>query len=479
MKIGCGGNLPGNMDDKVVAALHAWIEAHEEEMLEALRGMLRIPSLEAEAEPNAPFGAENRKALDYALALAQSAGMRTVDLEGYIGYAEFGEGKPMILSLGHLDVVPVGPGWKHEPFGAEIDGEYVYARGATDDKGPTIASFFAMRALKEVGPALGVRFRQAFGCNEESGFRCVHRYMETEEAPTFGVAPDSGWPCCYAEKGIASIRVDFPLGGGELELLSAEGGQRPNIVIDRLVARARVSPAIRGLVEAKLADAWDANVSTAWEGDVLTVTARGKAAHGSTPFMGDSSATRAFRFLLELAPPDSEQYYRELLEATHPSGVGIGVHGREDVTGDLTSNVGIVSTEAGHVRLLANLRYPSSWTGEEILAKSRGYATKLSSSPSVTLLGDSKALYFPIDSPLVSTIISVYRSETGDMAEPFTMGGGTYARAVPNTVSIGTGWTGDGKAHETDERLKVAHLAKMAKIYAHIFYRLGVLAAGG
>jgi succinyl-diaminopimelate desuccinylase len=58
------------------------------------------------------------------------------------------------------------------------------------------------------------------------------------------------------------------------------------------------------------------------------------------------------------------------------------------------------------------------------------------------------------------------------------MGGGTYARAIPNTVSIGTGWLGDGKAHETDERLKVEHLFKMSRIYAHIFYKLAIVAKG-
>lgn len=57
------------------------------------------------------------------------------------------------------------------------------------------------------------------------------------------------------------------------------------------------------------------------------------------------------------------------------------------------------------------------------------------------------------------------------------MGGGTYARAIPNTVSIGTGWEGDGKAHETDERLKVEHLFKMSRIYAHILYRLALVEA--
>ena len=59
--------------------------------------------------------------------------MRTKDLEGYIGYAEFGEGERLIMSLGHLDVVPVSEGWKHAFFGAEIDGGYIYSRYATDD----------------------------------------------------------------------------------------------------------------------------------------------------------------------------------------------------------------------------------------------------------------------------------------------------------------------------------------------------------
>jgi ATP-binding cassette subfamily B protein len=46
-----------------------------------------------------------------------------------------------------------------------------------------------------------------------------------------------------------------------------------------------------------------------------------------------------------------------------------------------------------------------------------------------------------------------------------------------NTVSIGTGWEGDGYAHETDERLKVENLFRMSRIYAHILYRLATMPA--
>jgi succinyl-diaminopimelate desuccinylase len=466
------------MSHPTVAKAQAWLQEHEADLLADYRAMLQIPSLESEPLANAPFGKENRNALDLALKLSKEYGLKTKDIEGFCGYGDAGESGPLIMALGHLDVVPTGPGWKHAEFGAEIDDGYVYARGAVDDKGPTMAALYAIRALKEAAPDLGVRLRMVFGCNEESGFKCVARYMQTEEAPTFGIAPDSGWPLCYAEKGITSLIVSIPKFVGDVELLEVTGGQRPNIVIDEVVAKLRVGPAARPKVDAKIADQWDHNLTTAWEGDVLTVHAHGKAAHGSTPFMGDSAATRAFRFLYEIAPIDAEEYFERLLQMTHPSGVGLGIHGRDDVAGDLTSNVGIITTEPTVIKVLANVRYPATWKGEHVLSLATQYLAKLKVPAAVEMPGDSPSLYFPIDSPLVKTIVDVYREETGDMSEPFTMGGGTYARAVPNMVSIGTGWAGDGKAHETDERMKIDHLYKLSRIYAHILFRLSEVALG-
>src|SRR5690606_37652213 len=98
------------MPDPVVSRLQAWIDDHQEEMIEDLRAVLRIPSLESEPLPNAPFGQSNRDALDWMLGKASDAGMTTIDLEGYCGYADFGSGEKMVMSLGHLDVVPVGAG---------------------------------------------------------------------------------------------------------------------------------------------------------------------------------------------------------------------------------------------------------------------------------------------------------------------------------------------------------------------------------
>ncbi|HXH60079.1 MAG TPA: Sapep family Mn(2+)-dependent dipeptidase [Fimbriimonadaceae bacterium] len=460
------------MPDALLASIQDWLKDHESDLLADYRRLLQFPSIQDDPQPNAPFGKANRDALDFMLSLSSESGMATKDLEGFCGFAEFGGGEKMVMSLGHLDVVPVGPGWKHEPFGAEVDEGYVYARGAVDDKGPTMASFFAMRAIQACWPDVPVRMRSVFGCNEESGFQCVERYMKTEEAPTFGVAPDSGWPLYHAEKGIANLVVVAPRPKGDVELLSIEGGQRPNIVIDSCTAKVRVGEAARTHVESKIADGWDKNLTAAWEGDVLTVQAHGKAAHGSTPYYGDSAAIRALRFLREVTPLPDQQAFDALFKIPQTQGEGVGIEGADEVSGALSCNLGVISSDANSVRFLLNVRYPVVWKGDDMKARCEKKMAKLGQGFRLESMEDSPSLYFPLEHPMVRIVCEVYEQETGEKKEPGVMGGGTYARAVPNTVSIGTGWPGDGPAHETDERLKVEHLNKMARIYAHVLYRL-------
>lgn len=456
-----------------------WIDAHSDWLVEQTRELLRIPSIEGEPAPGAPFGVEVRRALDFMLSLSEQHGLRIKDIEGYAGHAEFGDHEPMVMSLGHLDVVPVSDGWVHPPFGAEMDGGYIYARGAADDKGPTMASFAAAVALKESGAALPARVRLVFGCNEESGFRCVKRYFETEEAPTFGIAPDSAWPCIHAEKGIANLHIEAPLPKGVLTVTSIEGGSRPNIVMDKCEAAATVAPELRNAARHQLAAYWDKNVQATIDdsGDVRLV-ALGKAAHGAMPFAGDSAFVRAWRVLLSLAPPEEAETLQWFLMLGHPSGVGLGIHGRDEVTEDLTSNIGISRTDVGVMKVTVNVRYPVEWSGGELKERCERFLADKRPGWRLVSMDDSPGLHFPPEQEPVLSVVEAYREETGDMRKPGVMGGGTYARAVPRTVSVGAGFDGDGPAHENDERIKVEHLVKMARIYANMLYRLAHAAAG-
>lgn len=464
------------MPDTTVAQLHAWLADHEAELLENYRTMLQFPSVETDPEPNAPFGQANRDALDFALKLSQETGMKTRDLDGFCGYGEYGSGDRMIGIFGHLDVVPVGPGWKHDPFSATIDDGYVYARGAVDDKGPTMAAFYAARAVQAVCPDLPARVRVVFGCDEESGFECIKRYVSEEPAPTYGFAPDAGWPLIHAEKGIANLIVTVPCFGKDMALLSLDGGQRPNIVIDEATAVVKVSAAARAYVEEKIADSWDKNLTLSWQGDELTIKAAGKAAHGSWPNGGDNAAIRALRFLMEASPLSDREFYEELFEMTHIAGSGLGIDGRDKDSGSLTCNLGILQTDGQSLTFTFNVRYPVTWNGKMLEDSCNAKLAEYKIGAKLASMTDSKPLYFPLEHPLTKTICEVYTAETGDTtSKPGVMGGGTYARAVENTVAIGTGWIGDGEAHQTNERCAIESLYKMSRIYAHLIYKLATI----
>jgi acetylornithine deacetylase len=60
--------------------------------------------------------------------------------------------KSMILN-GHVDVVSPEPvdQWQHDPWGAEIEDNRLYGRGAVDMKAGVIANLFALKALKKAG----------------------------------------------------------------------------------------------------------------------------------------------------------------------------------------------------------------------------------------------------------------------------------------------------------------------------------------
>ncbi len=463
------------MSSLTVQKVQQWIRNHENELIENTQQLLRFKSIEGAPAPNAPFGTEIDNALQYMLNLSSNAGMKTKNLDGYAGWAEFGDGKPLIVSLGHLDVVPVGDGWKHPPFDAVIDNGYLYGRGVVDDKGPTMASFFAMRAIMECTKGLKVRFRAVYGCNEESGFECVERYVKTEEHPTYGIAPDSDWPLVHAEKGIADLQIEVPLVKGELALLSIEGGDRPNIVIDKCTAKLKVLQTRKEEVLEKIGNAWDKNISLTWlTDDTFEITAIGKAAHGSTPFYGDSAAIRLLRFIREISPASNWEEYTALLDICDISGYGLGIQGSDELS-TLTANAGIINSDENNLYVLINIRYPVTWKGNDLVERCEAKLNESYPNFKIKVFRDSEPLHFPVDSPMVEAILSAYNAEAGGFSKPKVMGGGTYARAIPNTVSIGTSWAGDGEPHETDERLRVENLLRLSLYYARILLYLAAL----
>lgn len=190
-----------------------YILENKQNILGSICDLITFPSISEETNDiHFPFGKDCSDCLKYFLNLANSLGFKTKNIDGYCGYAEFGEGKELVGIVGHLDVVPANEeDWNYLPFTPTISNGRIYGRGAIDDKGPVVASLYAMKAVMEYATKnnikLNKRVRLIVGLNEEKNWKCIERYKQTEEIPTISFSPDSDFPCIYAEKSVISILI--------------------------------------------------------------------------------------------------------------------------------------------------------------------------------------------------------------------------------------------------------------------------------
>ena len=171
--------------------------------------------------------------------MAIKDGFKVDMCDGHCIELECGEGDRLIGIFAHQDVVPVSGNWNHPPFEPYLDEKEnrLYARGTSDDKGPGIATYYALKALKDNGLIKNFRVRFVFSGDEERGSSCLTYYFETlkKENPTYGFTPDADFPLIYGEKGIVNYRYHgrLPLNN----VVSIKAGEASNIVIDRAVVK--------------------------------------------------------------------------------------------------------------------------------------------------------------------------------------------------------------------------------------------------
>mgnify|MGYP002683094214 FL=1 len=204
--------------------LSSKIDSMKNDIVTAIQGCLRIPSVGGDPVEGAPYGAGPRRSLDWTLAFAEKMGFRTKNVDNVAGWAEMGEGPEMVAVLGHLDVVPEGDGWSVDPWGGELKDGMLYGRGVIDNKGPVMIALFAAKAVFDSGMKLKRRVRVIFGTNEERGSKCMKRYVEAgEELPVAGFTPDAEYPIINAEKGILTYTLSMPFTEAWLTCVDALG----------------------------------------------------------------------------------------------------------------------------------------------------------------------------------------------------------------------------------------------------------------
>ena len=212
--------------------LEHYIDKHFQDTLKDIQEIIKIKTVKEESTLGAPFGLGLKKGLEETLNIARDLGFKTVNLDNYIGYAEFGAGEDYIGILGHIDVVPEGDHskWSVYPYSGEIVGKNMISRGALDNKGPIISALHAMKALKECIPSFNHRVRVIFGTNEESGDEDIKYYLSKEKPPKYAFTPDGQFPVVFSEKGIYTFSFKDRFIKENTSILDIVGGIRSNVV---------------------------------------------------------------------------------------------------------------------------------------------------------------------------------------------------------------------------------------------------------
>ena len=457
--------------------LHKEVLKYKDELIKDLQDSIRIKSVEEEAKQGMPFGEGPAKALEHFLSVGEKLGFKAENFDNYAGHIDFGtdDQEEMVGILGHVDVVPEGTGWDHDPYGAEIVDNKMFGRGTLDDKGPMMICLYAMKALKDAGVPLKRKVRMILGANEETGWGCMKHYFDKLQMPHPAVSftPDSEFPVTFAEKGILralfKVKTDADI--------AVKAGNVFNAVPESTTITLPLS--YREAVERELPlynEGKENKVSFEIAENKIIVTSKGVAAHAAHPSLGYNSLSALMIFLGRL--DIKENGFKEMVKFFNDkiqmefNGKLLGLNLVDEPSGEITINFGKCYVENGELIVSMDMRFPVTFEAESI--KEKLFAVLGEYGLTFEPLKEEKPLYVPKDNFLVKTLMEVYQDMTGDMeSQPISTGGGTYAKAVSNCVAFGALLKGTPDSmHQKNECIDLASLDTLLPLFVETIYRL-------
>ncbi len=459
--------------------IEAWIESHKEEFIADLAKLIEILSVATfeVQEGEFTFGKDSAAALAKAKEMAEGYGFETKNMDNYCIVANIGDKNEKIGILGHLDVVPCGNDWKYPPYKLTVDGDLLLGRGILDDKGPLWASVYSVRCLKELGllPRRGIEI--FMGGQEECGMNDIVYYRENSKVlPVASFTPDGNFPICHGEKG--GLRFYLAIPCGNEQIVDLKGGTVRNVVADKAEA------VLKGISYEDLSEKLAANerIAVEKEGEFVKVTATGASVHASIPENGINAIGVLANALLsaEVLCGEAKEAMQFLsLVNSDYNGKALGVGIEDEPSGKLTHVGGVINMDRGILNLSIDIRYPVTFDGDALLAKI--IETVEPYKVTVHDVADSKPTYAPAESDLVKTCMSVIDSVFHRAHwKPYTMGGGTYARKMPNACALGPEDPDyespfglfRGSIHQADESTPAKLLFDTMLVYAKLLCEL-------
>ena len=432
----------------------------KDEFLTSLKTLISYPSVLNEGENGTPFGQAIQDVLEKTLEICRSLGFTTyLDPKGYYGYAEIGQGAELLAVLCHLDVVPSGDeaDWRTPPFEASIKDGWIFGRGVQDDKGPSMAALYAVKALLDSGVKFKKRVRFIFGTDEETLWRCMGRYNELEETATLGFAPDSSFPLTYAEKGLLQVKL-HGTGSDQLEL---EAGAAFNVVPGKASYQGELLEQVVAGLQAASFD---------YEQNDQQVTVLGLPKHAKDAAEGINAIVR---LATVLQPLQAHPALAFIAEAVGEDATGGRLFGdiSDEPSGRLSFNIAGLTLNSEKSEIRIDIRIPVLADKDQLVAKLAEIAGRYQLD--YEEFDYLAPLYVPKDSELVSTLMAIYQEKTGDTSPAMSSGGATFARTMPNCVAFGALFPGvEQTEHQANERASLEDLYRAMDIYAETIFRL-------
>ncbi|HNX13768.1 MAG TPA: Sapep family Mn(2+)-dependent dipeptidase [Oscillospiraceae bacterium] len=483
------------MMEQAYQKIYAFLDENRNNMIADLCELIAYNSVRGEALPGKPFGDAPAAALAKTEEICRRMGLAAENHENYALSAKLNE-KPVKLDiLAHLDIVEAGDGWDTDPFKGVIKDGKIFGRGSSDDKGPAVAAIYAAAAVKKFCPELSGNCRLVLGSSEETGSEDIKHFYATHKNAPMSFSPDAEYPviniekgaygpkfsaewesdvCCACEACIAGMRV-----------LKLAGGKTNNIVPKTAWAQILIPVQGEILIELltiaceKTGKATGAVFDIRRESsEVYRVTVTGEGAHASMPERGNNAQTALIKMLASLPLADCRstraiKAFNALFPHGDTSGKALGIEQKDDISGALTLNFGVLDLGENGFTARFDSRVPICATEETV---SKPVAKKLAALGfTVDTLQMKAAHHTPADSELVKTLIRVYEQHTGKKGECLAIGGGTYVHDIEGGVAFGCEMPGaDYHIHGPNEYAIIDELIKSAKMFAQAIFELCV-----
>lgn len=471
------------MNRELLEQINRWFDDHRTQMLEDLKRIVRIPSvsvpwredMELSREEYGPFGPANKRVLEEMLLIGKEHGFDVTNYEDYVGRISNSENPDMSNTIGfwnHLDVVPVGNDWSHDPFDPIEKEGFLIARGAQDNKGPAVGMLYLMQCIRELGIPMRHSLCLFAGTDEERGMEDLEYYTAHYKTPGLSMIADSGFPVCYGEKGIIEGKLIAQTPWSD-DVISVFGGHASNMIPDRACAVLKASDSCYEQICSSCAkEIEEKKICVEQEDGTVKVTAFGTSRHSAFP----EGSVNAFYILASAMKKLSmiTEQDRKLFAFLEETSCGCygqeeGIAFEDEVSGRTTCTATVLTAKERKLCLNLNIRYSITADSDAILS---GLETYAKNHQAVWQLErDSKPGYFPKEHPAVDFLTGLYNEWQGLQTKAFVMGGGTYARKLPNAFAYGIGGMpetqddrqrkeavfapGKGGAHEPDEGLNL------------------------